>query len=357
MEKLQIGDMIRVLRRNKEITQEQLAEILDVSTPAICKWESGQTNPDITLLPVIARYFKVSIDFLLGFSTELSLEKIKGICDDISQKFIEMPFAEAQKEWRECLKQFPACFPLRFELANIAMLNLAKAETQEEVFNFTIKLIDVYEECTGSDELRIKQGSYFQIANLYISLQDFDKAVSVINQMPAQVVNPKTLLSMIYVHKKEYKSAIKNIQENIFYSMNNIFGELGNMINVYRITENEDLDKIQKLFHQIINIFELEPLYGVSVYLLAAQMLAEKQELKKVKIELQKVVEILEKYPHGSITINKTPFFNNLDYSILEKSGSNFSAEVYRMLLNNIFELSKKDKEIIMLKSRIEKAL
>jgi transcriptional regulator with XRE-family HTH domain len=79
MEKLQIGDMIRVLRRNKEITQEQLAEILDVSTPAICKWESGQTNPDINMLPVIARYFQVSIDFLLGFSTELKPEKIKNI--------------------------------------------------------------------------------------------------------------------------------------------------------------------------------------------------------------------------------------------------------------------------------------
>ncbi|SHH38607.1 DNA-binding transcriptional regulator, XRE-family HTH domain [Anaerosphaera aminiphila DSM 21120] len=50
MEKREIGETIRVLRKNKGVTQEQLAEILEVSTPAVSKWENSQTYPDISLL-------------------------------------------------------------------------------------------------------------------------------------------------------------------------------------------------------------------------------------------------------------------------------------------------------------------
>ena len=80
MEKGQIGQKIRVLRKNKGITQEQLAEILKVSTPAISKWESGQTYPDISLLPIIARYFQVTIDFLFDFSDKNHTKQKFRIC-------------------------------------------------------------------------------------------------------------------------------------------------------------------------------------------------------------------------------------------------------------------------------------
>lgn len=360
MEKLQIGDMIRVLRRNKEITQEQLAETLNVSTPAICKWESGQTNPDISMLPVIASYFQVSIDFLLGYSTELKPERIKNICDDITQKFIDLPFVEAQKAWLDCLKQFPACFPLRYELANVAVFQLAKAGTEKDMVAFVLKIIEVFEQCAKCDVLKIKQGSYLQMANLFMGLQDFDKAQSALNQIPVQLVNPQILLSMIYVQKKDYKRAITNIQENLFRSINDIFGELGNMASVFHFTESGNVDLILDIYEKqkkIINAFGLEPLYGVSVGLLIAITLAQKNEQEKVINELEDIAKILEKKPQGTVTINKIPFFETLEPSIQEKSANNFSVEACRMLLEKVFELLRKDTEIAMLKSRIEKML
>ena len=54
------------LRKNRQITQEQLARELGVTNQAVSKWESGQCMPDIQLLPEIARFFKVSIDELMG---------------------------------------------------------------------------------------------------------------------------------------------------------------------------------------------------------------------------------------------------------------------------------------------------
>lgn len=59
-----IGENIKRLRKTRNITQEQLAGIFNVSTVAVCKWETGETYPDITLIPQLAYYFNVTIDEL-----------------------------------------------------------------------------------------------------------------------------------------------------------------------------------------------------------------------------------------------------------------------------------------------------
>ncbi len=65
MTEIKIGKMIKVLRTEKEISQETLADRCNVSMQAVSKWENEQSYPDITLLPVIADYFQVTADYLL----------------------------------------------------------------------------------------------------------------------------------------------------------------------------------------------------------------------------------------------------------------------------------------------------
>ena len=62
-----IGTKIQALRKNKGITQEQLAEVLAVSAQAVSKWENSVSMPDIHLLPVIARYFGITMDELFNY--------------------------------------------------------------------------------------------------------------------------------------------------------------------------------------------------------------------------------------------------------------------------------------------------
>ena len=61
-----IGENIRRLRRSRGMTQEQLAEILNISNAAVSKWERGDSFPDITMLFPIADYFGISVDELMG---------------------------------------------------------------------------------------------------------------------------------------------------------------------------------------------------------------------------------------------------------------------------------------------------
>ncbi len=67
----QIGNKIRTMRRNKALTQLQLAEALGVSSQSVSKWETGFSAPDVAMLPVIARYFGITIDELFNYRLDV----------------------------------------------------------------------------------------------------------------------------------------------------------------------------------------------------------------------------------------------------------------------------------------------
>ena len=60
-----LGEKIQVLRKQKGLSQEQLADMLNLSRQAISKWETNESQPDIERLIGISNLFKVSIDFLI----------------------------------------------------------------------------------------------------------------------------------------------------------------------------------------------------------------------------------------------------------------------------------------------------
>ena len=74
---MSIGSTIKRLRREKDITQEQLAEYLGITSRAISQWECDRTAPDISQLPALCHVFGVSSDVLLGIDIEKSNEEIK----------------------------------------------------------------------------------------------------------------------------------------------------------------------------------------------------------------------------------------------------------------------------------------
>lgn len=62
-----IGKKIRELRRAKDLTQEQLADYLNISYQSVSKWETGMATPDLSFIIPLARLFGISTDELLGF--------------------------------------------------------------------------------------------------------------------------------------------------------------------------------------------------------------------------------------------------------------------------------------------------
>lgn len=76
MTAIKINEQIAFLRKQKGLTQEELANALGVTNQAVSKWESAQCCPDIQLLPDLAKLFDVSIDELLGYTPVSTTEDI-----------------------------------------------------------------------------------------------------------------------------------------------------------------------------------------------------------------------------------------------------------------------------------------
>ncbi len=73
---LNIGDTIKHLRKERDITQDELADILGVSYQSVSRWETGACYPDIELLPAISDFFDITVDKLLGIDEKVEQEKI-----------------------------------------------------------------------------------------------------------------------------------------------------------------------------------------------------------------------------------------------------------------------------------------
>lgn len=80
--KILIGDNIKRLRKEKNITQEQLAVAMNITCAAVSKWERGETYPDITLLQPLAYYFGVSLDDLMGYDRAQTEQRINDILSE-----------------------------------------------------------------------------------------------------------------------------------------------------------------------------------------------------------------------------------------------------------------------------------
>ena len=68
MSNLKIGNRIKAKRRERNLTQEELASVLGVTKAAVSKWENEESYPDITLLPQIAQLFHMTMDDLFDFA-------------------------------------------------------------------------------------------------------------------------------------------------------------------------------------------------------------------------------------------------------------------------------------------------
>jgi len=75
--RITLAQNLRKLRRDRDLTQEELAGFLGISYQAISKWERDEGYPDITMLPVLANYFGITVDALIGNDITSREEQIR----------------------------------------------------------------------------------------------------------------------------------------------------------------------------------------------------------------------------------------------------------------------------------------
>lgn len=110
--KLNIGDTIKHLRRERNITQEELGDILGVSYQSISRWETGACYPDMELLPAISDFFGVTVDKLLGINKNIEQEKVAQYLNRFQKAISQGEVYDCISIAREGIAEYPNNFVL-----------------------------------------------------------------------------------------------------------------------------------------------------------------------------------------------------------------------------------------------------
>jgi transcriptional regulator with XRE-family HTH domain len=128
-----IGDNIKNLRRQKDVTQEELAKYLNVSFQSISKWERGENLPDINILAALSNFFDVSTDELLG----MDKQKSSIFCNDfyiaVNRLISEEKYDEAVNKLRSAQKVYPNNTGINSSLAMVLALRDKSSDRDEAI--------------------------------------------------------------------------------------------------------------------------------------------------------------------------------------------------------------------------------
>jgi len=208
---MNIGSNIKKLRRERDITQEQLAEYLNISVSAISQWECDKTAPDISMLGPLANIFGVSADAILGIDVEVKEKRIEEIISKSNEyTFNGYNIKESTETLREGLKEYPNSYTIMNKLMECIWRECYGEEKNEnrlaslkEIINFGEKILA---ECTD-DECR--HNAIHTLCSIYSDSQigEREKAVKLANKMPYGWLCREKLLIDIYngTQKFEYK--------------------------------------------------------------------------------------------------------------------------------------------------------
>lgn len=178
--KEKLAENIRACRKAHSLTQEQLAEVLDVTGGAVYKWEAGLSQPELRTLMEMADFFDTSVDALLGFEAKdnrlgVTVERLKRCRFEKD----ESGLAEAEK----ALKKYPNAFAVVYSSG--ALYRAFGTERQDErLLRRGLELLRSAQRLLAqNDDPKISQSTLSgEMAEILLSLGHLDEAVALMKQ-------------------------------------------------------------------------------------------------------------------------------------------------------------------------------
>ena len=186
---MQIGEKIKNYRKTAGLTQEQVADYLDVSTPAVNKWEKGNTYPDISLLPAIARLLKIDMNELFSFREELTEKEIGQFVNELSEVSLDS-FIKAFEMGKNKIKEYPHCDSLIYSIATVlnAALTLSDVDDEKKLECNNV-IVEWLERTAESPNEKVRISSIFMLAAKYIQMEKYKEANIFLDKIPDTVAD------------------------------------------------------------------------------------------------------------------------------------------------------------------------
>lgn len=252
---MQIGEVIRKYRKEKDMTQEEMAQALGVTAPAVNKWENGNSLPDIMLLAPIARLLDITPDTLLGFQETLTEEEISRLQTELDERLQRDSYEETFQWAREVLQKYPNCEKLFLNMAAVLEgWRLMKGIPDGE--GYEAEIAGYYTRALGSTDEDVRYRAADSLFSFYLRKEDYGKAEEYLSCFSFQNPEKKRKQAQLYARSGRRQEAYKAYEELLFsgyqranYDLYGIFSltmEEGDREKAHSIVEKQE--KLAQLF-------------------------------------------------------------------------------------------------------------
>ncbi len=234
-----LGENIKRLRHEKGITQETLADFLSVSFQSVSRWERGESYPDITMLPLLSKFFGVSVDELLGMNEAQDEEKIKEylqLYDDTKLKDLPLLY----EKMKEAVKEFSNDFRILVRYMSLLQEVKIRSLSIDDIVNCAYEKISkeigriydsIQSRCTD-DGIRIWSKT-IMISHLLWKYQCvcdengkcrvyeeyLEQAEEIVNTLPTMSDSKEMCMHSLAFDTETYYTALRRLIEELMYHL------------------------------------------------------------------------------------------------------------------------------------------
>lgn len=321
---MQIGEVIRKYRKIRNMTQEEMANRLGVTAPAVNKWENGNSSPDIMLLAPIARLLDITLDELLSFHRELTAEEINNFVYEVDAKLKEVTYEEAFQWAKEKLEQYPNCEQLILTIAAIfdAQRLVKNIVASEKYDNY---ISHCYVCALGSEDEAIRNRAADALFGFYMRKEEYEKAEEYLSYLSKQNPERKRKQAVIYSKTNRREEAYKAYEELLFSG-----SQMASMVfnNMYMMAM-EDND-IQKAHMLVEKQSELAKVFDMGKY---SEVLC-RLELATAERDVESTIKIMEKTISAIDTIGDFRKSSLYEHMSFKETRAEFILELKNNLIN-----------------------
>lgn len=348
---MSIGTTIKKLRRDKNITQEQLAELLGVSTNAVSQWECDKTAPDISHLPVLANIFEVSADVLLEIDIAKSKKQteIKEFTAKCAELHSQGKTEERLKLCREMQKKYPNDETVRYNL-----MKVLKTGYVDESFD---EIVMLGEQLLQSTNMEYRTGAIRCLCLTYLDKGNREKALQYADMIPPA--------EDLHVHVLEGNELVEHCQNYFWKVCDRMYLYMKYLIDCkdagYTYAEKHTMLKsLYDMFHIIFSNedfgFYNDRLTRISFFM--ALESGKAGEFDRAIGELEKMVLYCEKFKNFTEIDHSSLFVNKIKFSRkdISKHSEETLGHAYLRYLNNndnVFVSIKNDPRYTNIKERL----
>ena len=364
---MSIGTTIKKLRRERDMTQEQLAEYLGITSNAVSQWECDRTAPDISQLPLLVRIFNVSADDLLEINLANKEREIEELHDRIYELAQIGQFREAFELARSAYKQYPDSYDLMYAYAShFCYIVHDPSYPAEEKEIFRTECMKLFEKIAeGCTEEHLRQLARSNLCWMYRDCGQLEKAEEIVEQAP-----------MLCNSREFLKTALYGGNKGITVTRNLLFVLIEHLSNrMIRSARTDDgasfysPDEMRALYEKQIAFLHLMFENGdfgffysdlLEAHRFLAESYAEGKDAEKALYHLESAAEAVVRYMedfYKADYIHSSLLFKGYEDSgegIWYSSSDNDAAELLKHTEKDVFDFIRNDERLQTVTKRLQ---